>query len=410
MLPTCPVAHWAAMPLVQIALDIESRNNRALAAPGVSMYHHDSRPRHIAITDTAERFQKELDTIIASRRASATAVIDRVQRENPDDRLASTHALRFEADGGRVFLGARSSRFHQPLHRHALGQVADRSGVPTAFVSRLLAKPWGAPLLANILNQIFAREDERRVLVRSVGDEVRGVLSDQYRRMDSRPILDAFSTACSEMGVVPVEGVAGDLRFCVRALLPVVYRPGDEVVAFGVEISSSDFGAGALSVRTFALRVWCTNFARLDEELRKVHLGRRLDDTIAFSQQTHALDTAAISSAVRDIVRGAMSPSKVQQQVALIERAMTEKIDFKAALNGLPKLGMLKAEVEAVRDVLTSGGIEQLPIGNSTYRMSNALSWVAKSAETAERRLELETLAGRFLLGAKPQQAQLEAA
>jgi len=375
------------------------------------MFHHDNRPYAVAVTETADRFQNELDAIVASRRASAVAVIDRVQREVPDDHLASTHALHFEADDGRIHLGARSSRFHQPLHRHALGQVADRAGVPDVFVTRLLAKPWGATLLAGILNQVFAREDERRLLVRSVGDEVRGVLSDSYRRMDSRPILDAFSVACSEMGVVPVEGVAGDLRFAVRALLPTVFRPGgDEAVAFGVEVSSSDFGAGALSIRTFVLRVWCTNFARLDEELRKVHLGRRLDDTLEFSEQTHALDTAAVASAVRDIVRGSMAPAKVRAQVALIERAMTEKIDFKAALGGLPKLGVLKAEIEAVKDVLTSGGIEQLPSGNSAYRMSNAISWVAKAAETAERRLELETLAGRYLIGCKPQRLELEAA
>jgi hypothetical protein len=375
------------------------------------MFHHDNRPYAVAVAETADRFQKELDAIVASRRASAMAVIDRVQREVPDDRLASTHALHFEADDGCIHLGAHASRSHQPLHRHALGQVADRAGVPDVFVTRLLAKPWGAKLLADILNRVFAREDERRVLVRSVNDEVRGVLSDSYRRMDARPILDSFSVACSDMGVVPVEGVAGDLRFAVRALLPTVYRPGgDEAVAFGVEVSSSDFGAGALSIRTFVLRVWCTNFARLDEELRKVHLGRRLDETLAFSEQTHALDTAAVASAVRDIVRGSMAPAKVQQQVALIERAMAEKIDFKAALNGLPKLGVLKAEVEAVRDVLTSGGFEKLPSGSTTYRMSNALSWIAKSAETAERRLELETLAGRFMLGGKQAAATLEAA
>ena len=80
---------------------------------------------------------------------------------------------------------------------------------------------------------------------------------------------------------------------------------------------------------------------------------------------------------------------------------MNEKIDFRNALNGLPKMGLLRKELDAVRDVLTTGGIEELPPGNSVYRMSNAISWVAKSAETAERRLELEGLAGAMLLGNK---------
>jgi hypothetical protein len=112
-----------------------------------------------------------------------------------------------------------------------------------------------------------------------------------------------------------VEGGGGDLRLCLRAVLPVVFRPGgEEIIAFEIEISNSDFGAGALSVRCFCLRVWCTNYARLDEELRKVHLGRRLDDSIEFSEQTYRLDTEAMSSAVHDIVRSSMSPAKVNAQ------------------------------------------------------------------------------------------------
>lgn len=61
--------------------------------------------------------------------------------------------------------------------------------------------------------------------------------------------------------------------------------------------------------------------------------------------------------------------------------------------------GLLKREVEAVRDVFINGGIEELPPGDTIFRFSNAVSWVAKSAETAERRLDLESAAGQLLLG-----------
>jgi hypothetical protein len=97
--------------------------------------------------------------------------------------------------------------------------------------------------------------------------------------------------------------------------------------------------------------------ATLTEELRKVHLGRRLDgDSIEFSSETHRLDTAAIASAVKDIVRSSMSRHKLESQVSAIERAMREKIDFRQALEGLPRAGLLKKEVEAVRDVMERPG------------------------------------------------------
>ncbi len=364
------------------------------------MLHHDSRPYKVAVDETAQRFQHELDAKIAATRHTAEAVIDRVQRDVPNDQIASTHSLRFRAAGSRIVLGARGAGFEQPLHRHALAQLADRAGVPDVFVTRLLEKPWGPDLLADNLARIYAQTDERRLLVRSVHGEVRGVLSDCYRRLDSRAVLESFAAACAEIGVVPIEGVAGDLRFCVRGILPIVFRPGDhEVVAFGVEISSSDFGLGALSVRCFLMRILCSNMARLQEDLRQVHLGRRLDETVAYSERTYRLDTETMASAVRDIVICSLSPPKVNAMVTQLGQAMAASVDFKAALMALPKSGLLKTEVDAVRDVLVTGGIDQLPPGNSTYRLSNAISWIAKSAPSAERRLELEAVAGQMLIG-----------
>lgn len=371
------------------------------------MFHHDHRDYRVAVDETAKRFQAELHAKIAASRGTAVALIDRIQREIPSDRIATSRALRFVPASNGLAVHT-SDGAHQRLHRHALSQVAERAGIPDLFVTRLLGKTWGAELLADNLNHILAREEPRRVLLRSVRDEVRAVLSDTYRRLDSRPILDAFADACREVGAVPVEGVGGDLRFCVRAVLPIVFRPGgEEIIAFGIEISNSDFGAGALSVRCFCLRVWCTNYARLDEELRKVHLGRRLDDSIEFSRETYELDTRAMSSAVRDIVLSSMSPAKLHAQIDQIERSLTEKVDFKAALAGLPGMGLLKREVEAVHDVLASGGIEQLPpTGNTKYRLSNAISWVAKSADTAERRLDLEAIAGSMMLGTRSKERE----
>jgi len=375
------------------------------------LLHHDSRPYQVAVDETAQRFQCELDAKIAATRHTAEAVIARVQRDIPTDRIASTHALRFHATGDRLVLGSHGAGLEQPLHRHALAQLAERAGVPDVYVTRLLEKPWGPELLADNLDRIYTKTDERRLLVRSVHGEVRGVLSDCYRRLDSRAILESFAAACAEIGVVPVEGLAGELRFCVRGILPVVFRPGgEEVVAFGIEISSSDFGLGALSVRCFLMRIVCSNMARLQEDLRQVHLGRRLDETVAFSERTYRLDTEAMASAVRDIVITSLSPPKVNGMVAQLGQAMKEQLDFKAALLALPKVGLLKAEVDAVRDVLVTGGVEQLPpvgsTGNTPYRLSNAISWIAKSAPTAERRLELESVAGQMLLGTGARRAR----
>lgn len=375
------------------------------------MYHHDARSYRVAVDETAQRFQRELDATIQRNRGSALSVIERVQRQIPEDHLVSTSAMSFAAKHERIVLRAAGrDGFEMPLHRHALAQVADVAGVPDLFVSRMLEKDYGPALLAETLTTIFNREPSRRRLVRAIDGQVRGFLSDSFRRIDDRPVINSFASACAKIALEPLEGVGGELRFCLRAVLPRVFRPaGEEVLAFGIEISNSSFGCGALSIRIFVLRVWCTNYARMEEELRQIHLGKRLDDNLALSQRTHELDARTLASATKDVVLGALAPGRVNALVKRIEGAMTQNIDVKQALNGLPKLGLLKREVEAVNDVLLDGGVEKLPPGNNVYRLANAIGWIAKSAQTAERRLDLERLAGHLLLGESGRRALVAA-
>ena len=67
--------------------------------------------------------------------------------------------------------------------------------------------PWQRGLAARILNDSFYNGGAGRArhLVRSVGGQVRGVLSDKYRRLDSRPLLEAFAYYLRQaLGAVPI--------------------------------------------------------------------------------------------------------------------------------------------------------------------------------------------------------------
>ena len=222
--------------------------------------------------------------------------------------------------------------------------------------------------------------------------------------MDSRPIIENFATECQAIGAVPIEGVGGDLRWSLRAILPMVFKPTtkeglEEYIAFGLALTNSDFGVGALSLRLFMLRVWCSNMSLLEENLRQIHLGKRLADNIEFSQLTYDLDTKTQVSAVNDLIRSSLSPDKINESVARIGKALEERINPKKAWEELPKQGLLKGEVEKVREIFNDGGVEMLPAGTTVARLSNAISWFARQPErTPERRIELETIAGQVLM------------
>lgn len=383
------------------------------------MIHHDERPYQQALKEA----QIHLEESIHKKAASAVRIIETVQHTIPNDRIVSTKALRFshttemvKTEGveepqpkHHIILGTKrgsKGSFEELMHKHALNQAAGRAGIPETFINRMLEKPYGGELIVENLNTIFAKEEAERFLVRSVNEEVRGVLSDAYRRLDSRPIIEMFAKSCQEIGAVPIEGVGGDLRFALKAVLPKAYLVGtgkqgnEEALAFGIQISNSDFGCGALSLAVIWIRCFCTNTATREDLLRKRHLGRRLEDDVTYAQETYEADTKATTLALRDNIKGVLGPANIDAMVEAVNKAIDTSVEPKKFFERggeLEKLKLTKGEIEKARDTYMNAGVEVLPRGDSLYRMSNALSWIAQSAETPERRLELERTAGQLL-------------
>jgi len=149
------------------------------------------------------------------------------------------------------------------------------------------------------------------------------------------------------------------------------------------------------SFRTFALRVVCLNGMTRDNLLKQVHLGARLSEEIEFSDRTHRLDTAASVSAHRDVVRGALGPSGRDRMVEHIRAAhdrTMSKTQLSTATRTLPKLVQ-----KSVVDAFESPDVINLPEGNTAWRASNAISWVARHTEDSELRLDLERAAGALV-------------
>lgn len=259
------------------------------------------------IDSKLEKFQAKIDSGIQT----VGSLLDRIHREIPRDRLVNTRNMTFAPSTSAGF-DIRVGDEANSLHNFAFGQVAERVGFPMDYARRLGERGEdGRELAAFNLNRLYQIDPAKKMLVRSVDDQVRGVVSDRFRRLDSRPIIDSFIGAVDVVGARPFEGLGGDTKFSIRAVLPKVYEAfSGEVVAFGVSLANSDFGNGALSVRAFMWRVWCSNLATLEESMREVHLGSRLVDGIEFRQSTINAESKASALAVADIVRGSLSAQR----------------------------------------------------------------------------------------------------
>lgn len=350
-------------------------------------------------------------------RSSALALIERINTEAPLDTIAKGGAFRFgtaptemqvlDKQGrptgeSQVALRIQYGENTAAIHDHALSQLATRVGVPGAYAQELAAgAAWQRRLLAGVMNESFHKgEPNTRYLVRNVKGTVRGVLSDKFRRLDNRPLVEAFDLECQKAGAVLVDGSSSDTRVRLKALVPTIYEPiPGEALAFGVEWGNSDYGNGTHVLRAFMLRVWCLNGATMEDMLRQVHLGRGISDDEILSQRTYELDTKTSMSALRDVVRATLMPAKIEAMCAGIRNAHENKVEWKNVQGSLAKK-LLKAELKAAEDAFESPDVYNLPAGNTMWRVSNAVSWIAQQKDIdADRRLDLQRLAGELVDG-----------
>ena len=345
----------------------------------------------------AARYRAILQRQIDEGAKRAAAVITTIERDQPRDQIVRARAAGFDVapTGIRVRIADDS---YQPTD-FALGQIAGRAGVPLPYLRELAAPqsaPWQHQLASEILVQHYGNAGAVRVLARSVRGQLRGWVSDKYRRLDSRPLVDALASEARSVGAVPIDGVATETRVAIKVILPRILEPiPGEFLVYGGEWSNSNFGNGTHSFRTFALRVACLNGMTRENLLKQVHLGARLSDDVEFSDRTHRLDTAASASALRDVVRGALSPAGRDRMVDAIraahESAMSKQ-ELSAATRTLPK-----PVQRSVVAAFESADVINLPEGTTAWRASNAISWVARHTEDAELRLDLERTAGALV-------------
>ncbi len=346
----------------------------------------------------AARYRAILQRQIDQGAKRAADVITTIERDQPRDQIVRARAAGFDVAPTHGIRVRVADDWYQPTD-FALGQIAGRAGVPLQYLRELAAPqsaPWQHQLASEILGQHHGNAGDVRVLVRSVRGQLRGWVSDKYRRLDSRPLVDALASEARSAGAVPIDGAATETRVAIKLIVPRILEPiPGEFLVYGGEWSNSDFGNGTHSFRTFALRVVCLNGMTRENLLKQVHLGARLSEEIEFSDRTHRLDTAASVSALRDVVRGALGPAGRDRMIEHIraahERAMS-KTQLSTATRALPKQVQ-----KSVVDAFESPDVINLPEGNTAWRASNAISWVARHTEDAELRLDLERAAGSLV-------------
>ena len=364
----------------------------------MALIHHDARDYDAAASEAVRFARAKFEKQIEKGAGTTAQAVEKLFTEVPIDALAPVPKLEFEAKKERNTVELNVPGIGPlALTDWSFGQMAEQLKTPARFARELAAREdWGAEALADLWNEIGSHT-QKKVLLRRVGEQVRGVLSDKFGRKDGRPIVESFLQVMKELGAVAVGGTFTETRFNIQFMSTTIHQPvGDEVIAFGAQISGSDYGRGAIDISGLVDRLWCTNLATMRSELRSVHIGPRITEAILLSEETERHDLAALRSAVKDVARYTFGPAQAEY-LAAVKKAAEEKLSANEVRNLLTKTLDTKAEVEAAELLFASAEIEQLPPGQNTWRLSNVLSLLARDTVDSEQRIDYERAAGKLL-------------
>lgn len=351
----------------------------------------------------------------------AKAILETIERDGnmlndylvPIGTNGEKNLLSFTGRGG-LFVnvpikGGDDSRMFS-LHRNALSQVSQKLGINGKYVSDMINggnEAWRHELMAHTLNEFANHSKRSRVLLRTVGDEARGFLSDRYKRYDSQQLLGAYIEACKSNGMQFIDAAYNGIKKFAEAVYTNVFavetsKNGVMYFFFGTRFVDSEFGASRYAIQGFFGQSWCYNKAVSESVIAETHLGGKIKD-LDYADDTMQAITEAMGKTTRDVVNKLMSKDAIQRHVAQIQAASDKEVDLdKSYKHLLSNSSLLVGEVEELKKIITNNNPRDGVTGmNTQLKLSQAIGRLSVLTKDDMRKRELDDLAGELITGKK---------
>lgn len=328
------------------------------------------------------------------------AEIERQQTVKRDYIAAPSAMMMVGHSSGQPELAiANGNTHHFGIREIAHGQIAQTLGIPKDYYDRM--RSTHPSLLADNVNTWMAEQKDKR-MVRTLDGHVRAFLSDKYQRIDNFDIANTVLPILSgTKGLRIASCEVTETKLYIKAITSelrgtvVSKRSGKvgEIVEGGVMITNSEVGLGSVSVKPYALELWCTNGAVIDRGMRAAHIGARhkIDGDIAelLTDETKRIEDRAVLLKVRDVVNAAFDAARFAQWIEKLQASTERKIegDPSKTVEVLANdYGFNTTErVSIMRHLIEGGDL-------SAFGLMNAVTRTAEDVESYDRATELETV------------------
>jgi hypothetical protein len=308
-----------------------------------------------------------------------------------------------QIDGGRILQGNRI--FHQ--------QLASQLSIPYTYYQRQfrqhpedLAKSVNSWLQDTEVVRNVERPVHGKRTVRTLGNIGRAFLSQRYRRLDNYPLIMACMTHLFELGITEEDVVScmvTDQKMYLKVVTPKL--EGDvgkgDIVQAGLEITNSEVGRGALSVRPLVFRLVCLNGAVMaDTGLRKTHIGSsQMGDEEngweIYSDETMKLADQAFFAEVGDVIAHTLSEEVFDLNLEKMRAANSDEIVTEIP-TVVERMATTYQFSESEQDTILSNFIGGKT--NTRWGMANAVTLSSQSDDISyERASEMERIGGKII-------------
>jgi hypothetical protein len=354
--------------------------------------------------------QRKLDSKLATGKAKVIGVLQTLKGDLDKSRdfivpfNRKNADLWFQNEEDHVSMNFRNVTDGFRIHDHAVSQLGEKLSIPTQYLRSLVAGDDEHRALAiDILSSHKGwTKDDRRLLVRAIDQEVRGVLSDSYKRLDSKQIVNTFVKTISEQGAVPSDACYTPTKFWIETLIPKIFsipteKNGTVGISFGARIANSDFGDGALDLRSFFLQPICANGAVRESLMNKIHIGKKLPDNIALSDKTYRLDSELMASIVKDVAKKALDRAMIEDNISLIQAAGGTLVNLDREFLLLSTKQVNQNEIREISNIMIQNNQDDGLFGDATlWKLSQGITAFGRNAG-GQRERELAEIAGKLL-------------
>lgn len=289
--------------------------------------------RHKPTNAADHRIKGTTKGVIMKTGKSIVELAQELQRiqESKRDFIVPTTKLSMNDQGNLEF--TNGVKHEVSINNWSGGQLASYVDIPKQYFDRI--KSQNPALLAQNVNhglQVAAKSSDREArLVRTIDGKARGILSSKYRVLDAHDLLEATLPVLLENRFEVMSSEITDQRLYLKTVTKRIEGEVavNDVVQYGVMLSTSDVGAGSLRVEPFFYRLACLNGMVMETKFRKAHLGSsNFDQHVQelLTDSTKKLNDAAFFATVRDYITATMKPENFERELNKMREAANQKI------------------------------------------------------------------------------------